>query len=624
MLRLLFLRQQFIQILSIYLILVSICILTPLSSASASTPDPDRTVFVQLFEWKWSDVARECETYLGPKGFKAVQISPPQEHVVLPDSGYPWWQNYQPVSYTIGSRMGSRSEFKDMASRCNAAGVQIYADVVINHMASGSGTGSAGSSYTNGSGHNYTYPGIYQSQDFHWNVGGEHNCQNADHSINYQNQHSVQDCELVGLPDLATETEYVRTRIADYLVDLYNLGVRGYRIDAAKHMDPADVNAILGKLKARVGDNFYVVQEIIDLGGEAVKKEWYYNNGDVDDFVYGRKLSEQFKNRNGQYIAKLKTFGATWGLAKADNAVVFIDNHDMQRGEAANYLTFKDNGNHFVYTLGNIFMLAWPYGYPQLMSSYDFASFDDSPPSKGNGTTKNIYTDSTATTPDCFNEWKCEHRWREIGNMVAFRNATISTAQVTNWWDNGNNQIAFGRGDKGFVVINREDTPLNRSFQTRVPPGTYCDIISGDFSGIPPQGSCTGRTITVDVNRNAAISVPPNYAAAIHVNAVTSAQPMVTATFNLKNAQTVIGQNVYLVGDDAGIGKWDTNNAVLMIPVNYPNWQVKVKLAPSRRYKFKFVKIDGSGAATWESIDNRIFKTPVSGSLSINKSWNTP
>ena len=42
--------------------------------------DLNRTAFVQLFEWKWTDIARECETYLGPKGFAAVQISPPNEH----------------------------------------------------------------------------------------------------------------------------------------------------------------------------------------------------------------------------------------------------------------------------------------------------------------------------------------------------------------------------------------------------------------------------------------------------------------------------------------------------------------------------------------------------------------
>ncbi|HSK02394.1 MAG TPA: hypothetical protein VK932_14175, partial [Kofleriaceae bacterium] len=30
--------------------------------------DARRTAFVHLFEWKWSDIARECEAYLGPKG----------------------------------------------------------------------------------------------------------------------------------------------------------------------------------------------------------------------------------------------------------------------------------------------------------------------------------------------------------------------------------------------------------------------------------------------------------------------------------------------------------------------------------------------------------------------------
>src|ERR671923_1704795 len=55
-------------------------------------------VFVHLFEWKWTDIATECETVLGPAGFKAVQISPPQEHSLQPP-GYTWSERYQPVSY---------------------------------------------------------------------------------------------------------------------------------------------------------------------------------------------------------------------------------------------------------------------------------------------------------------------------------------------------------------------------------------------------------------------------------------------------------------------------------------------------------------------------------------------
>src|SRR6476469_4001301 len=34
-------------------------------------------VFVHLFEWRWNDVATECEQVLGPAGYRGVQVSPP-------------------------------------------------------------------------------------------------------------------------------------------------------------------------------------------------------------------------------------------------------------------------------------------------------------------------------------------------------------------------------------------------------------------------------------------------------------------------------------------------------------------------------------------------------------------
>jgi alpha-amylase len=57
------------------------------------------TVFVHLFEWAWNDVAEECEDFLGPKGYFAIQISPPNEHRML--LGRPWYERYQPVSYKL-------------------------------------------------------------------------------------------------------------------------------------------------------------------------------------------------------------------------------------------------------------------------------------------------------------------------------------------------------------------------------------------------------------------------------------------------------------------------------------------------------------------------------------------
>lgn len=35
----------------------------------------NRSAIVHLFEWKFSDVADECERFLGPKGYAGVQVS---------------------------------------------------------------------------------------------------------------------------------------------------------------------------------------------------------------------------------------------------------------------------------------------------------------------------------------------------------------------------------------------------------------------------------------------------------------------------------------------------------------------------------------------------------------------
>lgn len=36
---------------------------------------PGRNVIVHLFEWKWTDIALECERFLGPRGYGGVQVN---------------------------------------------------------------------------------------------------------------------------------------------------------------------------------------------------------------------------------------------------------------------------------------------------------------------------------------------------------------------------------------------------------------------------------------------------------------------------------------------------------------------------------------------------------------------
>jgi alpha-amylase len=476
-------------VLPAFLALLAIIAVQFSSPTLQAQTSPPIAPFVHLFEWKWNDIAQECETFLAPNDYGAVQISPPNEHAVIAQANYPWWQRYQPVSYTIKSRSGDRTEFAAMVARCHAVGVKVYADAVINHMAAlSSGVGSAGTSFTR-----YNYPELYEPKDFHTCRRGINN---------YRNHDEVTDCELVGLPDLDTRTNRVRKKIAAYLTDLVNLGVDGFRIDAAKHIKAQDLAAILHRVHSKP----FIYQEVIDPGTEAVRKSEYYNNGRVIEFEYGRMVGEAFLGLEGKNLALLEKLAESPRLMPSEKAIAFIDNHDKQRGHGGggHYLTYKEGQ---LYNLANIFMLAYPYGIPQVMSSYDFTSSDQSPPDDAKGNTDSIYINGQA---NCFKAWICEHRHQAIAHMVGFYNRSAN-APLTHWWSNGSNQIAFSRGDVGFVVINREAEPLTQTFQTGLPSGIYCNVIAAEAIGCSPA-----EEIKVNSQGQVTLTVGEMDAIAIH------------------------------------------------------------------------------------------------------------
>ncbi|MEU6127837.1 alpha-amylase family protein [Saccharopolyspora sp. NPDC047091] len=458
------------------------------ATAAPAAPEPAAAPvagpIVQMFQWPWDSIAQECRSTLGPKGFGAVQVSPPQEHVQLDGEDHPWYQDYQPVSYQLESRRGNRDQFAGMVSACNDAGVQIYADAVVNHMAASDAVGSAGTTHEK-----YVYPGLYSDADFH-------DCRRD--IANYDDKDEVRNCELVGLADLATESDYVRSAEQGYLNDLISLGVSGFRVDGVKHMPPEDVGAIFGGLDEVPGTGAkpYVFQEVI--ADQATSAGEYADNGDVTEFAYHHEVSEAFKNGS---LAGLQDLPDRMTLP-SDQAVVFIDNHDTQRSEPT--LTYKDGT---AYDLANAFMLAYPYGTPQLISGFAFDDPDAGPPSDGEGRTNPASCSDQA--------WVCEHARPIIAGMAGFHRE-VQGAELTNWWDDGSGRVAFGRGDAGFVVLNREDAAIDQqSFQTSLPAGTYCDVLSGSLQ----DGSCTGGTVDVNEDGWLTTSVSANSGVALHAGA---------------------------------------------------------------------------------------------------------
>ena len=54
--------------------------------------------------------------------------------------------------------------------------------------------------------------------------------------------------------------------------------------------------------------------------------------------------------------------------------------------------------------------------------------------------------------------------------MIGFHNAALGKP-VSNGWDNGNDAIAFGRGDRAFIVINNEDYQIEETLYKGLPIG---------------------------------------------------------------------------------------------------------------------------------------------------------
>jgi alpha-amylase len=381
-----------------------------------------------------------------------------------------------------------------MVNRCQAVGVGIIVDAVVNHMTNfpSPGVGSNGTAYTK-----YSYPGLYAPGDFH----------PACTVSNYQSAANVQDCELFSLPDLNTGLPSVRQKIAEYLLMLARLGVAGFRIDAAKHMQQVELDSIFIIVNQTLtGEGRplpYVFLEVAGGSGEALSPRDYFGEGyssggaaDITEFTF-TGVGDKFRHIGGQYIAQLNPNGppgsqfseVAWGMMPSNKAVVFLQNHDTQHQCG---LSYRDGD---VFRLANVWMLAEPYGYPSVLSSYAFVCPSGNsmgPISDADGWTLPVACASSLETAT-LGQWVCEHRDPSIRNMVGFRRVVAGT-DVNHWWDNGANAIAFSRGDKGFVAINLETIQLSTTVATGLAPGTYCDRLTGGVAGT----ACAGTTVVVD------------------------------------------------------------------------------------------------------------------------------
>ena len=102
--------------------------------------------------------------------------------------------------------------------------------------------------------------------------------------------------------------------------------------------------------------------------------------------------------------------------------------------------------------------------------------------------------------------WDFVHRWGDIAPLVAFRNATAGQA-MANIQTGSLQQLAYSRGNVGFVALNNDTASWTKTFATGLPAGTYCNVVHGLLAS--GGASCTSDSVTVDASGNASLTLGP-------------------------------------------------------------------------------------------------------------------
>ena len=284
---------------------------------------------LHAFGWSFNQIKQNLPAIVNA-GFKTVQTSPVQE----PKSGGAfWWAYYQPLSFTIAEKtpLGTKAELQEMCEAAEQLGVKVIVDVVANHLAniSDSDLEPDGTPKVSPDVEKYE-PYIYQHRNDSSNPTFHHN-------KNAQGSGAITQYYAYGaLPDLNTANPYVQERVLAFMKECIDVGVDGFRFDAAKHIEtPTDpeyasdfwtntLNVAKTYYNQKNGGTLYAYGEILgDPGGGRKLTDYTTFMGLTDDHYIA--------SYNSSFISgdPSKLVDATYGKnTDPYNLITWIESHD--------------------------------------------------------------------------------------------------------------------------------------------------------------------------------------------------------------------------------------------------------------------------------------------------------
>ncbi|MEZ9626142.1 alpha-amylase family protein [Aliivibrio fischeri] len=415
-----------------------------MSQATQQHSDPVpivSNVILHAFDWSYQRITEQAEL-IAQLGYRSVLVSPAMKSLNLP-SGTKWWQRYQPQDYRlIDNPLGDTFDFKRMVERLTELNIWVYVDVVFNHMANESDIRA-----------DLEYPNQWDREDYAKDpekyealtlfgdlsepLFTENDFVEAFGIENWNDKWEVQNGRISGgphdpgLPTLA-DNEHVIAQQRAYLKALKAIGVKGFRIDAAKHMSLEHLEKVWDE---EITHDIHIFGEIITDGG-ATKEEYetflspYLQETKLGayDFPLFNTLYQALEGE-GSLTSLIDPY--IYGMALSPlRAITFATTHDIPNNQVFQDLVMSEENEWLAYA----YLFGRDGGIPLIYSENEISGFKNT---EGNP------------------RWKDEWCSKRMTQLIRFYHEMYGETQTQ--VEASDEHLVFARGERGLVAINKSD-----------------------------------------------------------------------------------------------------------------------------------------------------------------------
>ncbi|XP_065223678.1 uncharacterized protein LOC135847871 [Planococcus citri] len=296
-------------------------------------------------------------------------------------------------------------------------------------------------------------------------------------------------CKLkYNLEDISSAVKFVKL--------LAELGVSGVRIENSRFIDTNALERIFNTAQKDISKKMAIIFD------DVINVKHYQKFGSVMDEKYARNLMDAVKKINFQkLVSKKKMWPRTWrNIASSDKSRPFVPKYMIPEDNKSDSYNFK---------IATSMMLVNPHGFPIIVSPY----------SRVKAHIKSLPNADNSSMDDICSRGKfCIHRKKFIRQLVLFRLITADD-KITSIRALRNNILHLNRGNKGFAAFihklppSKDKVPTSTedlTIQTELPPGLYCNIITG-YPDLKRDQCNPGSVIQVDLKGQVTIKNPNTY-----------------------------------------------------------------------------------------------------------------